>query len=376
MKDTTTSTSLPPGPKGFPIIGNARQFGRDPLGFVRYTQQTYGRMATIHIGKIPYVLCFRPEHVRYFLTEQQRNFTRINRNGAGNLRFLLGDGLLTSEGDFHRQQRRLVQPAFHKSRIEHYADTMVRLTEEMLGTWRTGQEIDIAHEMQQLTLRIIMNALFSVDSREQAAHVGMAFNQIINNGNRSLARFIRRRVNLPFTRYHKVLEAKRMLDTFVYDLIAQRRQEVRDAGDVLSMLLEAQDEGHNMTDKQVHDQVLTFVAAGHETAQNTLSFTFYLLSQHPQVREKLLAELQSVLNGRAPTTQDLPNLPYLEWVYQRSLAHLPTGLDARAQVYPGLRSGWLPFPGWYHCCIQPVGAASPAGHLGRPGCVPTRTLGP
>ena len=122
------------------------------------------------------------------------------------------------------------------------------------------------------------------------------------------------RLDLPFTHYHKILEAKRTLDTFVYDLIAQRRKEGRDTGDVLSMLLEAQDEGNSMTDKQIHDQVLTFVAAGHETAQNTLSFTFYLLARHPEVREKLLAELRSVLQGRAPTAQDLPNLPYLEWV--------------------------------------------------------------
>lgn len=306
--------NLPPGPKGQPIVGNALQFQRDPLGFVREMEQTFGRMATIHMGKIPFVLCFRPEHVRYFLTEQQRNFTKINQNGGGNLRFLLGDGLLTSEGDFHRQQRRLVQPAFHRSRIENYAATMVRLTEEMLGEWRAGQEKDIAHEMQQLTLRIIMSALFNVDSREQAARLGAAFDQVINNGGRSLGRRNRLRVDLPFTRYHKVIEAKRNLDTYVYDLIAQRRKEGQDVGDVLSMLLEAQDEGNSMTDKQVHDQVLTFVAAGHETAQNTLSFTFYLLSQHPAVREKLLTELRSVLHGRAPTAQDLPNLPYLEWV--------------------------------------------------------------
>jgi cytochrome P450 len=313
MKNMASKNTLPPGPKGLPIVGNASQFQRDPLGFIREMEQTYGRMATIHIGKVPFVLCFRPEHVRYFLTERQRNFTKINRNGAGNLRFLLGDGLLSSEGDSHRQQRRLVQPAFHRSRIENYAETMVRLTEEMLGEWQAGQEVNIAYEMQQLTLRIIMNALFNVDSREQAARLGAAFNQIINNGGRAMGRRNRLRVNLPFTRYHKVLEAKQTLDTFVYDLIAQRRKEGRDTGDVLSMLLEAQDEGNSMTDKQVHDQVLTFVAAGHETAQNTLSFTFYLLWHHPEVHKKLLAELRNVLNGRTPIVQDLPSLPYLEW---------------------------------------------------------------
>jgi len=315
---TTTATSLPPGPQGLPIVGNALQFQRDPLGFVSKMQETYGRMATVHMGKVPFVLCFRPEHVRYFLTEQQHNFTKINQNGQGNLRMLLGDGLLTSDGDLHRQQRRLVQPAFHRQRIENYAGTMVSLTEDMLGEWHAGQEVDMAREMQQLTLRIILKSLFNLDSREQAARLGDAFNRVINNGGRALGRFNRRRVDLPFTRYHKTLEGKRVLDRFVYDLIAQRRAAGRDEGDVLSMLLEAQDEGNSMTDKQVHDQVLTFVAAGHETAQNTLSWTFYLLSQHTEAREKLLAELQRVLNGRAPTVDDLPNVPYLEWVINES----------------------------------------------------------
>src|SRR5579859_2762224 len=156
MNKTTANTTLPPGPEGLPIVGNALPFQRNPLRFIRQMERTYGRMATIHIGKVPFVLCFRPEHVRYFLTEQQRNFTKMNQNGAGNLRFLLGDGLLTLEGESHRQQRRLVQPAFHRSRIENYAQTMVRLTEEMLDKWQAGQEVEIAREMQQLTLRIIM----------------------------------------------------------------------------------------------------------------------------------------------------------------------------------------------------------------------------
>src|SRR2546430_12454735 len=125
--------TLPPGPKGLPIIGNTLQFRRDPLHFVREMQQIYGQMATIHFGKLPVVMFFRPEHVRYFLVEKPRNFVKP---GLGNLRFLLGDGLLTTDGDFHRQQRRLVQPAFHKHRVESYADTMVQLTEEMIAQWQ------------------------------------------------------------------------------------------------------------------------------------------------------------------------------------------------------------------------------------------------
>jgi cytochrome P450 len=283
-------------------------------------QQTYGRMATVHFGKLPIVMFFRPEHVRFFLVEKPRNFVKP---GLGNLRFLLGDGLLTSDGDFHRQQRRLVQPAFHKHRVESYADTMLQLTEEMLAQWQPGSEVDMAQEMQQLTLRIIMKALFNLDSPSQSASLGQAFNYMITNSSRTVGSVRMVSLDLPFTSYGRVMAGKRTVDTFVYDLIEQRHAEGRDVGDVLSMLLQAQDEGNTMTDKQVHDQVLTFLAAGHETAQNTMCWTFYLLSQHPRVLEKLLSELRTVLHGRTPSVADLPNLPYLEWVISESWRVFP-----------------------------------------------------
>ena len=212
----------------------------------------------------------------------------------------------------------LVQPAFHKHRVEGYADTMVHLTEEMLAQWQPGSEVDMSQEMQQLTLRIIMKALFNLDSPTQSASLGQAFTTVITNSTRTVGSVRRVRIDLPFTRYGRMMEGKRALDTFVYDLIKQRRADGRDVGDVLSMLLQAQDEGNTMTDKQIHDQVLTFIAAGHETAQNTLSWTFYLLSQNPRVLEKLLSELHTVLQGRSPSVADLPNLPYLEWVTNKS----------------------------------------------------------
>ena len=309
------NATLPPGPKRLPIVGNTLQFRRDPLHFVRQMQQIYGHMATVHVGKQQVVMFFRPEHVRYFLVEKPRNFVKP---GLGNLRNLLGDGLLTTDGDFHRQQRRLVQPAFHKHRVESYADTMVQLTEEMIAQWQPGSEVNMAQEMQQLTLRIILKALFNLDSPSQSAILGQAFNQVITNASRTIGSVRLLRLDLPFTPYGKALAAKHTLDSFVYDLIKQRRADGRDVGDVLSMLLQAQDEGNTLTDKQIHDQVLTFIAAGHETAQNTMSWTFYLLSQHPQVLEKLLSELHTVLQGRAPSVADLPNLPYLEWVINES----------------------------------------------------------
>ncbi len=311
----SNKASLPPGPKGLPIVGNIFQLRRDPLSFMREIQQTHGRMATVQFGKQQVVMFLRPEHVRYLLVEKPRNFVKYD---LGNLRFLLGDGLLTSDGDFHRQQRRLVQPAFHKHRVEGYADTMVHLTEEMLEQWQPGSEVDISREMQQLTLRIILKALFNLDSPTQSASLGRAITTVITNSIRNFGSVRRLRLDLPFTRYGRMMAGKRELDTFVYNLIKQRRADGRDVGDVLSMLLQAQDEGNTMTDKQIHDQVFTFIAAGHETARNTMSWTFYLLSQHPHVLEKLLAELHTVLQGRSPSVDDLPHLPYLDWVINES----------------------------------------------------------
>ena len=313
------TSELPRGPRGLPVLGNALDFQRRPLEFFRELQRTYGDMATIHIGRMPAVLFFRPEHVRYFLQEHPRNFTKANRNSP--LHQFLGDGLLTIEGDFHRQQRRLVQPAFHKKRVDGYGEIMVQFTQEMLDTWQPGSEIDISSAMQQLTLRIILKALFNLDSQEQVVVLGSAFNGVINNTQRQIFRNYRRRLRLPFTQYSKSIDAKHTLDSFVYDMIAQRRADAsdHDYGDVLSMLLASEDEGNVMTDKQIHDQVLTLIAAGHETAQNTLSWTFYLLSQNPDCAHEAGAGAAfTVLAGRAPTLSDLPSLPYLDWVVNES----------------------------------------------------------
>jgi cytochrome P450 len=316
------TSALPAGPRRLPLVGNTLQFQRDPLAFFRQTQREFERMATVYIGKAPIVLCFQPEHVRYLLIEHPRAFAKPKRGGF-NLRFLLGDGLLTSDGDFHRQQRRLVQPAFHRQRVESYATTMVQLTQEMLQEWQPGSEIDIARAMQFLTLRIIAKALFNIDSRAQVSELGEAFTRLIA-GSRRQGVLRRIQLDLPLTSYGEFMASKRFLDRFVYDLIAQRQAEgKKDRGDVLSMLLDAQEEGDSLSAQQVHDHVLTFVAAGHETAQNTLSWTFYLLSQHPQVREKLLTELRAVLAGRAPTVEDLARLPYLEWVINESWRVFP-----------------------------------------------------
>lgn len=314
-------SALPPGPEGLPVVGNTLQFRRDQLAFVRGAQRSFGNVATIYLGKFPLVLFFRPEHVRYFLVDNARNFT--NREFAWNLRSLLGDGLLTIDGEFHRQQRRLVQPAFHKKRVESYAGVMVQHTREMLDEWQPGAEVDIAREMQTLTLRIVAKTLFDVDLKTESRGLGQAFSDVIENPLDMPFSLRGLPINLPFTPYGKHMAGRARLDAYVYELIERRRADGRDTGDVLSMLLSAQDEGVTMTDLQVRDQTMTLFAAGHETTANALAWTFYLLSENPQARAKLHEELARVLAGREPSVDDLSNLPYLEWVVNESLRMYP-----------------------------------------------------
>src|SRR5581483_1976108 len=204
-----------------------------------------------------------------------------------------------------------------------YAGVMVQHTEEMLKSWQVGKQIDVSHEMQTLTLGIVARCLFNIDLATEVNELGAAFNTMIANPAGLLENFLNIHIDQPFTTYGRRKVAIRKMDEFIYELIERRRAEGRDEGDVLSMLLTAQDEADKLTDTQVRDHTMTFIAAGHETTANALSWTFYLLSEHPEVREKLLNELHTVLSGQAPTLEDLPKLPYLEWVLNESMRLYP-----------------------------------------------------
>lgn len=315
---------FPAGPAPKPFFGSAFDFRGHQLDFVTRMQREYGDAATVPFpGGAKVVMLFTPSAVRYILQEHPRNFTSREFN-YGLVRFL-GDGLLTIDGDFHRQQRRLVQPAFHKKRIEHYAETMTAHTEQMLETWHAGETRNLNAELQSLTLRIVAKALFDVDLAANSRDLGRAFTDVITMPpDRALTWQNLLRFNLPFLPYGRFLSGKDALDETVYAIIRQRRADRRDTGDVVSMLLKAQDDdGATMTDKQVRDEIMTLFAAGHETTMNALSWTWYLLSEHPDVEAKLREELQRVLNGRTPTVDDLPQLVYTDMVLKESMRLYP-----------------------------------------------------
>ncbi len=319
----TPKAKLPPGPRKLPYIGNLLSFRSDPLGYFQQLQRTYGNMATIHIGKMPVVLLFRPEHVRYVLVEHPRFFSNSGLQQDGNS---ANEGLLTIDGVQHRQQRRAVQPAFHKKQVEGYAEVIDQYTQELLENWQIGDQIDVSRDMQALTLRIISKCLFSVDLSHQLQALSSVFNDMIGSQGSIAEDALNIRIDNPITGYGKRMAATRQLDMLIYTLIAQRRASKEEYHDVLSMLLEApygDDPEVKLNEKQIHDHILTFLAAGHETTANALVWAFYLLSQHTQVRAKLQDELRNVLNGRVPTVEDLAQMPYLNWVLDETLRLYP-----------------------------------------------------
>jgi cytochrome P450 len=238
---------------------------------------------------------------------------------------LLGSGLLTSEGDFHRRQRRLAAPAFAHRRVASYAETMTAAAEAMAGRWTDGQRVDVAREMMRLTLGIVGKTLFDAEhTGDEADAVGQALTTLLHY----FTGVVRSPFRLPFSYVPPwqtgVRRALAFLDQTIYALIRERRQTGRDAGDLLSMLLLAVDEsGETMDDRQIRDEAMTIFLAGHETTANALAWTWHLLAAHPAVYDRVCAEADAVLTGRAPTYADLADLPYTLQVFKESLRLYP-----------------------------------------------------
>src|SRR5947208_2182539 len=238
---------------------------------------------------------------------------------------LLGEGLLTSEGPAHLRQRRLMQPAFHRERIAGYGETMVAHADRMRNAWTDGAALDIAREMSRLTLSIVGKTLFDADVELQAGEVGDALTGVMETFWMMMLPFAGVLERLPVPSLRRARTARAKLDALIYAMIADRRVSGRDHGDLLSMLLSAQDEddGGGMTDRQVRDEAMTIFLAGHETTANALTWMWYLLSGAPEVEAQLHAEIDRALQGRLPTMADLPALGYVERVVTESMRLYP-----------------------------------------------------
>ena len=293
----------------------------NPLEYFTKVAREYGDVAGLRVLNFKTVFINHPSLIEEVLVTNARKYSKGRVLRAN--RHVFGEGLLTSEGDFWLRQRRLAQPAFHRARVASYAATMVDYTERMVQGWRGGEERDAHQEMMRLTLEIVAKTLFDADVERDAQEVGKSLELLLEIG-ANFRRTIFVPHWLPTPTNLRVRREVKQIEKILYRIIAERRASGRDAGDLLSMLLSAQDEdGSRMTDRQLRDETITLFLAGHETTASTLSWTWWLLARHPAVEAKLHAELDAVLGDRAPTLDDLPKLRYTGHLITESLRLYP-----------------------------------------------------
>jgi cytochrome P450 len=328
----------PPGPKLSRLASlTTYRFRRDPLTFMTNLARTYGDLASYRSAGEQIYFVNDPQAIKDILVTHHRNFTKSR--GLERTKPVLGNGLLTSEGDVHRRQRRLIQPAFHRERIDSYARTMVAAADRMRRAWSEGAAFDVSQEMTRLTLVIAGRTLFDMDVESQAADVGRALTEVIESFWLTMLPFADLLARLPAGPLRRARNARERLDAMIYRMIAERRSNLHDSGDLLSMLILAADEegGGTMSDKQVRDEAMTIFAAGHETTANALTWTWYLLSQSPEASARVHEEIDRALGGRLPTVADIPALPFVERVVTEAMRLYPPAwlIGRRAiEAYP------------------------------------------
>jgi len=315
--------ALPPGPKGHPILGVMPEFNRDTLGFITRCRD-YGDVVRARFLYVTAYFIYHPDDIEYVVSTNAKNFIKSMSLRSNFFQRLVGNGLLTSEGEVWKRQRRLAQPAFHRQRISAYGDVMVNYAQRMMATWQAGEVRDIHRNMMRLTLEIVVRTLFNADVSQDADKVGRVLSQIVKPfASQATIKWILDN-RLPTTTHRRFHREAQEIDDIVYRIIADRRASGLDQGDLLSMLLEAQDEdGSQMTDKQLRDEVMTLFLAGHETTALTLSWAWYLLAQNPAIEEKFHAELDDLLGGRLPTMDDLSRLKYTDRIVREAMRLYP-----------------------------------------------------
>ncbi len=323
-----SSGQVSSGPPRIPWVGQLFQFRRDPVGFLTRLARTYGDLVPFTLGSQPVLLLNHPEYFNQVLVVDHRNF--VKAPGMERSKGLLGEGLLTSEGDFHLRQRRLAQPAFHRQRLPVYGAAMTEYGLRMRDQWQDGHTVDIAQEMMRLTLSVVAKTLLGADIASEADEIGEALSA-------SVKHFFT--IRLPYvsllkkffpplfsSRGQSFVQARDRLEATVFRIIAEHGASGEDHGDLLSMLMLARDtegDGGSMTERQLRDEVMTMLLVGHETTATALTWAWYLVSQHPDVEAAWHAELERVLQGRPPTADDVPQLPYTEMLFAETMRLYP-----------------------------------------------------
>ena len=322
----TNGSSYPPGPRGYPVLGVLPQLRSNPISTFIDAANRYGDVVHLKAGPYHGFLLSNPADIKHVLQDNARNYHKSPLYDR--LRDSLGNGLLTSEDSFWLRQRRLAQPAFHRQRLVAMADRMVDCTEQMLERWHhtasAGTTIDLVEEMMGLTQAIIVRTMFSTDLGRTAEIVNRTW-PIINRriGETFWSTKLETRLPLPANRHF--WRALSELDSVVYRIIEDRRQSRRDEADLLSMFLSARDEetGAGMTDRQLRDEVMTMLLAGHETTSLALSWTYYLLSEHPEVEQRIADEVDKVIGEGRPSFAHVDRLSFTRRTLEESLRLYP-----------------------------------------------------
>jgi cytochrome P450 len=323
---------LPPGPRGHWLLGMMPEIRKDPLGFRLRLLQEHGEIVRYRFLGGSSVALYHPEHLKHVLVDRHHNYRKDFLRG-GSFETLMGNGLLASNGELWKRQRRLAQPAFHRDRLAAMGPLMTAAALEMVQRWQheDARELDAAAEMMRVTLRIAGETLFGQDLSHDASEIGRGFTRLLEEGlfpsGPAIVYFMiwRALSFLPRPRNRVFDEEYAKLIRLVAQIVEDRRREGGDRNDLLSMFLAVRDEetGAGMDAAQLRDELITMLLAGHETTANALSWTLYLLSQHPSVEQRLHAEVDEVLQGRPPAPADLRRLEYTSMVLRESMRLYP-----------------------------------------------------
>jgi cytochrome P450 len=324
-------SKLPPGPKPKFPLGHLFSFRQDSIGFLRKIANEYGDIVHFKIGPIRIVLLNHPDFIKEVLTTQHRNF--IKGRPLEMAKELLGEGLLTSEGEFHKRQSRLIQPAFHRNMIDSYASAMTKCITRLMNGWQNGMRVDMKDEMTKMSIAIAGKTFFNADIEQDAMQISQALDTATSLFGRISLPFSEWLLKLPIPSTRRFYRAKATLDNTIYRMIDERRRNKVDNGDLVSLLLNSQGEKcERMSDQQVRDEALTLFLTAFDTTSTALTWTWYLLSQNPEAEAELHEELDRVLKGRLPTMEDLAQLKFTRMVFGEAMRIYPPSYLIPRQV--------------------------------------------
>ena len=352
-----TPHPLPPGPPGYPLVGMLPSMRRNPLQCLTDAARRYGDMVYLRLGRRPAYFLNHPDHIAHVLQTHHRNYRKSEL--VEPLKPFLGTGLATSDGDLWRRQRRLIQPAFHRPHMATFTTIVTETTATLLDRWRPlasrSAPVDLLPEMMRLTGTIIVNALFGTTLCDPEATLLDDFRVVTAYSLRRLLAWTAWSAHVPTAKRRRYRQALRRLEATVWHIIGTRRRSGASGDDLLARLLVAHDPetGGRMSDRQLRDEVMTLFFAGHETTGLALTWTWYLLASYPAVAAQVRGELATVLQGRAPTVQDLPYLRYTRMVIQEALRlYSPAWILSRAPIADDVIGGY-PIPAGMTVLLSP-----------------------